>query len=290
MAPDAAASLPEPRRTGKALMRQTAVSPPLMLRALWHYRSFIWGMVAREFRARYVSSLLGGLWAVLHPLALIVIYTIVFGGIMRVRLPGTDDTLSYTLYLCAGLFPWFYFSELLQRCQTVFLEHANLLKKISFPRISLPVILLLSSTVNFAIVFTLFVGLLLVTGRFPGLPLLGFLPLLFVQQALALGLGIFLGTLNVFYRDVAQSVAVVLQFWFWLTPIIYTVAILPETVQRMIVLNPLYGPIRSYQQIVLLGEWPPWSAAVFPAAAALAALAAGFFVFQKLSGEIVDEI
>jgi lipopolysaccharide transport system permease protein len=271
--------------------RAGAVSPPLMLRALWQYRSFIWGMVAREFRARYVSSLLGGLWAVLHPLALIAIYTIIFGGVMHARLPGMDDTLSYSLYLCAGLFPWFYFSEVLQRCQTVFLEHANLLKKMSFPRISLPVMLLLSSTINFAIVFGLFLGLLVVTGRFPGWPLVAFLPLLVLQQAFALGLGIFLGTLNVFYRDVAQFVAVLLQFWFWLTPIIYTAGILPETAQRMIAFNPLYGPIRSYQQIVLQGEWPVWSSAAAPAAVAAAvALAAGFFAFYKLSGEMIDEI
>jgi lipopolysaccharide transport system permease protein len=271
-------------------MEPAAISPPLMLRALWNYRSFIWGMVAREFRARYVSSLLGGLWSVIHPLALIAIYTIIFGGVMRARLPGRDDSLSYSLYLCAGLFPWFYFSEVLQRCQTVFLEHANLLKKMSFPRISLPVILLLSSTINFSIVFGLFVGLLLVTGRFPGWPLVAFFPLLVLQQAFALGLGIFFGTLNVFYRDVAQFVAVVLQFWFWLTPIIYTVAILPDTARRLVELNPLFGPTDAYQRIVLQAEWPPWSVAAYPAAAALIALAAGFFAFQKLSGEIVDEI
>lgn len=261
-----------------------------MARALWQYRSFIWGMVAREFRARYVHSLLGGLWAIVHPLALILIYTVVFGSLMHARLPGHDDPLAYSLYLCAGLFPWLYFGELLQRCQTVFLDHAPLVKKVSFPRISLPVILLLSSTLNFAITFALFLGFLVITGRFPGWPMLAFLPLLALQQAFALGLGICLGTLNVFFRDVAQAVAVVLQFWFWLTPIIYTVAVLPESAERLVRLNPLYGPIRAYQQIVLVGEWPSWSVAIVPGIAAVLALAGGLAVFQRLSGEMVDEI
>ncbi len=261
-----------------------------MLRALWQYRSFIWGMVAREFRARYVSSLLGGVWAVLHPLTLIVIYTVVFGSVMHARLPGLDDRLSYTLYLCAGLFPWFYFAEVVQRSQTVFLEHASLLKKMSFPRISLPVILLLSSTLNFCITFALFLGLLLVAGRFPGWPIIAFVPLLALQQAFALGLGIFLGTLNVFYRDVAQFVAVLLQFWFWLTPIIYTLGVVPEAMQRLIALNPLFGPIRAYQQIILQSEWPVWSDATLLAATAAVTLAAGFFAFRKLSGEMIDEL
>jgi lipopolysaccharide transport system permease protein len=259
--------------------RSAPVSARLMLRALWQYRS-----------ARYVTSLLGGLWALIHPLALIAIYTTVFGRVMRARLPGMDDTLSYSLYLCAGLFPWIYFSEVLQRCQTVFLEHANLLKKMSFPRISLPVVLLLSSTINFAITFGLFAGLLLAAGRFPGWPIAAFLPLLLVQQGFALGLGILLGTLNVFYRDVGQFVAVLLQFWFWLTPIVYVAAVIPEAAQRIIALNPLYGPIQSYQQIVLQGAWPAWSSSYSAALAAVVSLAAGFFAFQKLSGEMIDEI
>jgi len=261
-----------------------------MLQALWQYRSFIWGMVAREFRARYVSSLLGGLWAVLQPLATILIYTVVFGRIMHARLPGLDDTLAYSLYLCAGLFPWLYFSEVLQRCQTVFLDNAALLKKMSFPRISLPVILLLSSTINFGITFALFLGLLLVTGRFPGWAIVAFVPLLVLQQAFALGLGVCLGTLNVFYRDVAQFVSVMLQFWFWLTPIIYAVAVVPESVQRFMAFNPLYGPTRAYQQLVLQGAWPTWSDATLLTATAAVTLAAGFFAFWKLSGEMIDEI
>jgi homopolymeric O-antigen transport system permease protein len=261
-----------------------------MLNALWQYRGFILGMVAREFRSRYVNSILGGAWAVLNPLAMIAIYTVIFSGVMQARLPGLEDRLGYSLYLCAGLLPWMYFAELLTRSQTVFLEHATLLKNVNFPRISLPVILLLSSTVNFAIIFALFLAFLTVTQRFPGWEIIAFLPLLALQQGLALGLGILLGTINVFYRDVAHLVGVGLQFWFWFTPIVYSIDILPERAQQVFELNPMSGLVAAYQGIIVHHEWPQWERLQLDVALTLIVMAVGFFAFYRLSGEMVDEI
>ena len=190
-------------------------------RALWRYRGFVWGMVARDFRGRYLGSVLGASWAVANPLAQIIIYTLIFSQVMGARLPNVHDPLAYSLYLCAGILTWGYFVEVLQRSQTVFLEQANLLKKVSFPRVTLPSYVFLSATVNFAISWGLFLAFLLVSGRWPGWLLVALVPLLIVQQALAVGLGLTLGVTNVFFRDMAQAVGVALQFWFWLTPIVY---------------------------------------------------------------------
>jgi lipopolysaccharide transport system permease protein len=261
-----------------------------MLRALWQYRGFMLGMVGREFRARYVNSLLGGAWAVLNPLVIIAIYTIIFSGVMRARLPGADDHLAYSLYLCAGLLPWMYFAELVTRSQTVFLEHATLLRNVSFPRISLPAILVLTSTVNFLIIFGIFLGFLLVTGRFPGWRILAFFPLLALQQAFALGLGILLGTVNVFFRDVAQLVAVALQLWFWFTPIVYSIASLPEWARQLFELNPLFRLVSAYQGIIVQGQWPQWSSLTGHLLLAAVVLVIAFVTFSRLSGEMVDEI
>ena len=261
-----------------------------MLRALWQYRGFIVGMVRREFHARYLNSLLGGVWAVLNPLVMIAIYTLIFSGIIGARLPGSNDNLSYSLYLCAGLLPWMYFAELVSRCQTVFLEHAALLKTVSFPRISLPAILLLSTTLNFAIIFSLFLGFLVVTLRFPGWEILAFLPVLGLQQAFALGLGILLGTINVFFRDVAQFVGIGLQLWFWLTPIVYTTVMLPEWARRVLELNPMYGFVSAYQAIVVSHQWPQWTALSPHLLATVVLLIVAFLTFARLSGEMVDEI
>jgi homopolymeric O-antigen transport system permease protein len=259
-----------------------------MLTAVWRYRGFVLGMVRREFQVRYLHSVLGSVWAVIGPLSTIVIYTVIFGRLMRARLPGVDDSLAYGVFLCAGVTTWGMFSEVIQRCLSIFIEHANLLKKMSFPRGTLPVIVLLSAAVNFAIVFVLLLLFLAVTGRFPGWSLVAFLPLLIVQQSLALGLGVALGVVNVFFRDVAHAAATLLQFWFWLTPIVYPQQIVGETVQRLLDLNPLTRVVLAYQAILLRGTWPDWSQLLLPALSALAALALGAIAFRRLSGEMVD--
>src|SRR5215475_6035191 len=131
-----------------------------MLGGLWRYRSFILGMARREFQARYLGSVLGSLWAILNPLTMVFIYTVIFGHVMRNRVPGVDDALGYGIFLCAGLFTWAMFTEVVQRSVAVFVEQGNLLKKMSFPRASLPAIVLLSAAVNFAIVFAIVLLLL----------------------------------------------------------------------------------------------------------------------------------
>jgi lipopolysaccharide transport system permease protein len=263
---------------------------PLPLRALWRYRGFVAGMVGREFRARYVHSLLGATWAILNPLAMIIIYTVVFAQVMRARLPGVDDSLAYSLYLCAGLLPWTFFTELLTRGVTSFLEFGPLLKKVSFPRLTLPAIVLLASTINFCIVFALFLLVLLAVGRFPGWVICAFVPLLAVQQAFALGLGFLLGALNVFYRDVAQTVGVVLQFWFWFTPVVYSIGVLPDSVRRLFALNPMTALVDAYQGIVLRGAWPEWSRFRLHALGAAAILLLAGRAVRALSSELTDEL
>jgi lipopolysaccharide transport system permease protein len=132
------------------------------LSALWTYRSFVLGMVAHDFTGRYLGSAVGRVWAVVNPLAQILIYTLVFSQVMQARRPGVPDALGYGLYLCAGLLTWNYFVEVLFRTQTMFLEQANPLTKVSFPRVTLPSFVFLSATVNFAIVWDLFLAFLLV--------------------------------------------------------------------------------------------------------------------------------
>ena len=260
------------------------------MRALWTYRGFVLGMVARDFRGRYFGSALGASWALLNPLAQIVVYTVVFSQVMRAKLPGVSDGLGYSLYLCAGLLPWGYLVEVLTRSQVVFLEQANLLKKVSFPRITLPVYVFVSATVNFAIVWGLFLLFLLGSGRWPGWVLLALVPLFVLQQVFAVALGVFLGVINVFFRDVAHIVALVLPFVFWLMPVAYPLSVVPESVQRLIVLNPVYPLIAAYQGIVVEHRWPIWSDLWPVAAVAVAAVLAGDLAFRRLSRLMVDEL
>ena len=282
---------PEPECEHRAVsVTVTRSGLPGMLQALWVYRKFVLGMVAREFHSRYLGSLLGVVWAVLTPLATILIYLVVFSAVMRGRLPGAGDPLSYGLYLCTGILVWGFFAEVVTKCQTVFIENANLLKKMSFPRITLPVIVLLTGMVNFLLVTVVFLILLLVVGRFPGVPLIAFVPLLAIQQGFAIGLGILLGTLHVFFRDVGQAWIVMLNLWFWGTPIVYHLDILPERVRAIILWNPLTPLFRAYQGIVIDGAWPQWGDLLQPVVAATVTLTVGLLVFRRLSGQMVDEL
>jgi lipopolysaccharide transport system permease protein len=261
-----------------------------MLRAVWAYRGFILGSVQREFQSKYRNSLLGAAWTVINPLAMIVVYTVIFAQVMRAKLPGVNSTFAYSIYLCAGILTWGLFAEITGRAQNTFLEHANLLKKLNFPRLCLPVTVVASAGLNFAIVFGLFTGFLVVSGNFPGWAYLGLLPVLAIHVAFAIGLGISLGVLNVFFRDVGQFFGIVLQFWFWLTPIVYPISILPERFRALIALNPMTQLIAAYQTVLVTGYWPEWST-LWPAALAAALLCAlGFHLFRKHAGEMVDEL
>ena len=260
------------------------------LRHLYHYRGFIMGSVKREFQSKYQNSLLGIAWAVLQPLAMILVYTLIFSSIMRARLPGVETAYGYSIYLCAGIITWGLFAEIAGRSQTIFLDNAGLIKKLSFPRLCLPIIVVCSAVINFGIIFSLFVVFLLVSGNFPGWAFFSIFPVLAIQVIFAVGLGVSLGVLNVFFRDVGQLFTVVLQFWFWLTPIVYPLSILPERFHGLMALNPMAGLVASYQGILVHGQLPDWSSLVLPAVAGILLCICGLYLFRKHGDDMVDEL
>jgi len=261
-----------------------------LTRSVWSYRGFVLGNVKREFQSKYRNSLLGAAWTVLNPLAMIVVYTVIFSEVMRAKLPGIDTTFGYSIFLCAGVLVWGYFAEIIGRAQSVFIDNANLLKKISFPRMCLPVVVVANATLNFAIVFGLFTLFLVISGNFPGLAYAALLPVLLIMVAFAIGLGITLGVLNVFFRDVGQFFGIVLQFWFWLTPIVYHPSILPPVVQRYMKLNPMSGIVAACQNILLGNQWPRWQSLAGVSVLAIVLCAVGLALFRRHAGEMVDEL
>jgi lipopolysaccharide transport system permease protein len=209
---------------------------------------------------------------------------------MRSKLPGIDDTLAYSIYLCAGIIPWQFFTEVLMRCINVFVDQGNLLKKVSFPRSSLPLFVFLSGGINFIIIFAIYLVFLLIIGRLPGITILAVIPLLMLQISLAVGLGILLGTLNVFFRDVGHIMGIILQFWFWLTPMVYPYQVVPERFRLILELNPLVGVVRGYQDIFLYDFWPVWEKLIPIAIVSVISLVLGYLAFVKLDKEMVDEL
>ncbi len=263
---------------------------PPMLRALWAYRAFILGNVKREFQSKYRNSLLGAAWTVINPLSMIIVYTVIFSQIMRARLPGVDTTFAYSIHLCAGVLSWGLFAEIVGRGQNVFLDNANLLKKLSFPRMCLPVTVVANAGLNFAIIFGLFTAFLVISGNFPGLAYLAVIPVLAILVVFAIGLGIMLGVLNVFFRDVGQFFGIFLQFWFWFTPIVYPASILPERLQPYMNLNPMARLVSALQAILVQGQWPNWYSLLPVIVLALVLCVIGFGFYRRHAGEMVDEL
>lgn len=261
-----------------------------MLGNLMAYRGFVLGSVKREFQSRYSNSLLGVLWPLLNPLAMITVYALVFSQLMRTRLPGVDNHLAYGFYLCAGFLVWGLFSEVIGRSQTMFLDHANLIKKLSFPRICIPAVVVLSAVVNFAIAFFVFMAFMLMTGDFPGARIIVIPLLLAAVLVFAIGLGMILGVLNVFFRDVGQLFGIIMQFWFWLTPIVYPPSILPDAIRPLVELNPITPLIVAFQQVLVFKMWPDWPALVYPTVIGVVLCLLGLWLFRQRAGEMVDEL
>jgi lipopolysaccharide transport system permease protein len=261
-----------------------------MLKALWAYRAFILGSVKREFQSKYSNSLLGAAWTVINPLSMIVVYTVIFAEVMRAKLPGVDKTFAYSIYLCAGILTWGLMTEIIGRAQNTFIDNANLLKKLSFPRLCLPVIVVANAGLNFAIIFTLFSAFLLISGNFPGWPFLALIPLLAILVFFAIGLGVTLGVLNVFFRDVGQFFSIFLSFWFWLTPIVYSPSILPEALRPYMAWNPIASLITAFHDVLVAGHWPQWETLWPVSTLAVAFCMLGLRLFRRRAGEMVDEL
>lgn len=261
-----------------------------MFRSLWAYRGFILGSVKREFQLKYRNSLIGVAWLIIQPASMIVVYTVIFSKVMNARLEGINSAFGYGIFLCGGIMTWGLFVEITTRCQNVFIDNANLIKKINFPRLCLPVIIVLSALLNFGIVLSIFTIFLLLTGSFPGAAYLALVPLFLLIIIIAAGLGVALGILNVFFRDIGQFFGIFITFWFWLTPIVYPSKILPNWAVTVLVLNPLNSIIISIQGVFVMGSWPNWTTLHYPLILSLILCVLSLNLFRRRVGEIVDEL
>ena len=221
---------------------------------VWTWRAFILATVLRELRSRYTRSLFGWAWLLLPPLVLIAIYTLVFSRLMRGAGLPDHGPYTYSVFLCAGMLTWQWFSELVSRLVGLFTNHASLIKKTTVPWPALLAVDIGVTGFGLAVQMALFAGLLLLVGLWPGWQALWFLPLLAVQGLLAVGLALGLAVLHVFFRDVGMTVSLVLQVWFWLTPIVYPIEALPAQFHELLRWNLLTPLAEAYQAVVLQAQ------------------------------------
>ena len=259
-----------------------------MFLALWAYRGFVLSSIRNEFIARFSRSRLGGFWMIIHPLAQVAIFALVLSNVLAAKLPGIASQHAYPLYLMAGTLAWNLFSEIVGRCLNLFIEHGNLLKKIKFPRIALPAIAVGICLTNNIFLFLSVLGVFAALGQPPGLEALWILLLMIPLVFLATGLGLILGTLNVFFRDIGQVVPVILQVLFWFTPIVYPMATIPGRYQAWMTWSPVYSLVHAYQEVLVYKATPDLQAMAWTLGLGGILLLVGLILFRRAGAELVD--
>lgn len=260
------------------------------LGALWRYRSFLRTSILTDFRLRVARSRLGILWLVISPLLQVAIFAFVLSAIMRSRLPGIANDYAYSIYLLSGFLAWYPFVEIINRSVTLFIENANALKKIAFPRMILPIVIVGVAAINNLIMIAVTLLIFMLLGHFPTSTFLWLPVLTILTLALSSGIGLCFGILNVFMRDIGQIIAIALQFGFWLTPIVYVIDILPAKFQKIVALNPVYWLVENYHRVLVYDLPPHPLQLVGLAALAVFFLLLGRFMLRKSQSDMMDAL
>lgn len=254
------------------------------------HRSLIWRFVVRDLQARYRGSIGGGVWSVVQPLILLVLFNFVFAEILKVRLGPEVGIASFPLFLFCGILPWQALQESLVRSASTLLEHSSLIKRTLFPVEVLPVTLAASGIVTQMIGTAILVAALLLTGHGLGVAALALPILVALQFVLMVGLGWILASLNVFVRDIGQVLGLILTLWVFLTPIFYPPSLYPERFAFLVALNPLALLVEGYRDILLRGVIPPVATFLTLGFLGAATYMAGHWVFARLRPGFPDVV
>lgn len=255
--------------------------------------SLILNFARQDLKDRYAGSVLGGLWSFIMPLINILIFALVFSNVMGARLESFGVEFArygYSIYLISGILAWNAFASTVVRVTHVFHEKRNLIGKVSLSLRALPLYILITETFIFTVSFSFFTLFLLLID-FPLNPYWLLLPLIYlVQQLFAYALGFVLAILSVFIQDIKELTNVLMQLWFWLTPIVYVVNILPESIRVYYALNPMVHFIEAWRSIIIAGQLPNLLPLATLLALALLLLGGGFWLMQRLERDIRDFI
>ena len=267
-----------------------AIAAPFALAAsVWRARAVVRALVARDLRSRYVGSALGSAWSLLHPLLQLATFTFVFATVMKVRVTTTAGAdVPFVLYLACGLFPWLAVQEGVLRSATALVDNPTLVKRVVFPVELLPVQLAAGAVVQQLIATAILLVFMAVAG-FPPRASLAALPLLVaVQLVFTIGVGWCVATLHVYFRDTAQALGVVMPIWFYLTPILYPVDLVPPALRPVLAVNPLTALVQAYRDVMLRGAWPTGLGMLWLVTASVLAFMLGARFFAGARGEFAD--
>ncbi len=240
------------RASQSAVVPTTVIQPSrgllsLKLGELWRYRELLYFLTWRDVKVRYKQAVLGFLWAFIQPFLTMVVFSVIFGGLAKMDSEG----FPYPIFLYAGLLPWQFFASAVNRSGQSIVTGGNLITKVYFPRLIMPVASVGACLVDFAISFGLLIAMMFYYHMIPNLSMLMVLPLVLMTILAALGIGVLVSALNTAYRDFRYALPFLVQIWMYLTPVIYPVTIIPENLRWLILLNPMTGIVDAYRSAIL---------------------------------------
>jgi len=264
----------------------------VMLKDIIEHRTLIWAFVKRDLKGRYIGSTIGFLWSVIQPLAMILVYTVIFSQIMSSKLPGTAalGKMGYVIYLCTGILPWIAMQETFLRACGAFIEHSAMIKKVSFPPIILISYIVIAGFINLLISFSVFLLIMLIAGVKLGAYTLLLPVSLLIFLFFLFTVSFFLAMVHVFFRDTQQIVSLILTVWFWVTPIVYLPSLIPEGLRFVTEINPANYLVNLFRDPIFYNQFYHWREASVFLLSTLLLFVLGSAIFKKLRKHIPDEI
>jgi lipopolysaccharide transport system permease protein len=260
---------------------------PLNLKEIWAYRELLAFMVWRDIIVRYKQTLLGATWAIVRPVSSMVVFSLFFGQLANMP----SDNLPYPIFNYAGLLPWTFFATGLTRVTSSVVNSSNLIKKVYFPRLIIPLSGVFGGIPDFALAFLVLIGMMVYYGIYPSWASIIWLPLLLLLASVtALGIGLWMAALNALYRDVGQVVGFIVQLWMFATPVVYPASLLSEPWRTIYGLNPMVGVIEGFRWSLLNSGNPPGLMVLLSTIVSVLVLISGLFYFRRMEKTFADVV
>jgi lipopolysaccharide transport system permease protein len=276
----------EPPLNGHSILIQPSRGwVSLRLRELWEYRELLYFLMWRDIKVRYKQTVLGASWAIIQPFFTMVVFSLFFG-----RLAGVpSDGIPYPLFSYAALVPWTFFANALTQASNSLITSANMLKKVYFPRLALPIATVLAGVVDFCLAFIVFLGMMLIYGSFPTLNVIWLPFFLLLALITSLGVGLWLSAMNVQFRDVRYTIPFLTQFWLFATPIAYPSSLIEDPLLRALYgINPMVGVVEGFRWALLGVDTAPGPAVFVSALVAVGLFISGAFYFRRMEKTFAD--
>lgn len=258
----------------------------LKLHELWEYRELLYFLTWRDIKVRYKQTILGAAWAVIQPFFTMVVFSVFFGKLAKIP----SDGIPYPLFTYAALVPWTFFANGLNQSSNSLVGSANLITKVYFPRMVIPISSIFSGVLDFILAFIVLLGMMVFYGTFPTLNIFWVPFLLFLAFVTALGVGMWLSALNVQFRDVRYTLPFLTQFWLFATPIAYPSSLLAEPWRTIYGINPMVGVIEGFRWALLGTDTAPGPVIIISSLTALVILFGGVFYFRRMEKSFADVV